>query len=177
MAHKFRGAKPCSTGLCCFGSGVRLYFMAQAHGRVSEPLASWVREWWERGKWPGPPTPPKGITPLSSSSHRLHLLSISHLSFLPPWGIGLSYTELGGNLTKPCYLILDLLSYCVGLSSLASTGAPSQHQGSLCKGFAHKALHMVEPVTSLCCLYRTVILNLWVASLLGVSNDPFTGVA
>lgn len=125
----------------------------------------------------GSPTPPKGITPLSSSSHRLHLLSISHLSFLPPWGIGLSCTELGGNLTKPCYLILDLLSYCVGLSSLASTGAPSQHQGSLCKGFALKALHMVEPVTSLCCLYRTVVLNLWVASPLGVSNDPFTGVA
>lgn len=55
LAHKFRGAKPCSTGLCCFGSVVRLYFMAQALGRVSEHLAWWVREWWERGKWPGSP--------------------------------------------------------------------------------------------------------------------------
>lgn len=64
LAHNFRGAKPWSTGLCCFGSVVRLYFMAQAHGRMSEPLAWWVREWWEREESDqGPPTPSKGITP------------------------------------------------------------------------------------------------------------------
>lgn len=129
LAHNFRGAKPWSTGLYCFGSGVRLYFMAEAHGRMSEPLVWWVWERWERERKVTrvPPTPPKGITPLSSSSHRPHLLSTSHPSFLPPWGLGLSYTELRGILTKPCYLVLDLLSYYVCLSSLAPTGAPSSH--------------------------------------------------